>query len=191
MNTATNKSTVLVTGASSGLGFGIAEAFVNRGANVVLNARNEGKLHDAAKRLGAPDRTAVVVGDVGRKETGQKMVELAVDRFGRVDVLVNNGGHFYAKAFTDYTEEDLDGFLTVHLKGTYFASQAAARRSGACACGRCARNKASVGADRHVIVVSCLVGLAARLRFREGHGGPQGARNGRPVRCISRGGGGI
>ena len=128
MKTATNKPTVLVTGASSGLGFGIAEAFVNRGANVVLNARNEGKLHDAAKRLGAPDRTAVVVGDVGHKETGQKMVDLAVGSFGRVDVLVNNGGHFYPKAFTDYTEEDLDGFLTVHLKGTYFASQAAARQ---------------------------------------------------------------
>lgn len=128
MNTGADNQTVLVTGASSGLGFGVAEAFASRGANVVLNARNESKLQDAAKRLGAPDRTAVVVGDVGQRETGQKMVDVAVERFGRVDVLVNNAGHFYPKAFADYTEEDLDGFLTVHLKGTYFASQAAARQ---------------------------------------------------------------
>ena len=106
MNTGADNQTVLVTGASSGLGFGVAEAFASRGANVVLNARNEGKLHDAAKRLGAPDRTVVVVGNVGHKETGQKMVDVAVERFGRVDVLVNNAGHFYPKAFTDYTEED-------------------------------------------------------------------------------------
>ncbi len=64
MNTGADNKIVLVTGASSGLGLGVAEAFASRGANVVLNARNEGKLHDAAKHLGAPDRTPVVVGDI-------------------------------------------------------------------------------------------------------------------------------
>ncbi len=107
---------------------GVAEAYVSRGANVVLNARNEGKLHEAAKRLGAPDRIAVVAGDIGLQETGQRLVDVAVEKFGRVDVLLNNGGHFFPKPFADYTAEDLDGFLTTHLKGTYFASQAAAKK---------------------------------------------------------------
>ena len=55
-------------------------------------------------------------------------MDAAVKRFRRVDVLVNNAGHFYAKPYTDYTEEDLDGFLLSHLKGTYFSSQAAAKQ---------------------------------------------------------------
>ena len=56
------------------------------------------------------------------------MVNVAVERFGRLDVLVNNGGHFYPKAFTEYSEEDLDLFLAVPLKGGYFRSRAAAKQ---------------------------------------------------------------
>ena len=125
MTKAAHNKTVLITGASSGIGLGLAEAFLARGDNVVLNARNEQKLTRAAERLGHPDRVAVVVGDVADRDTGKRTVAAALERFGSVDVLVNNGGHFYAKAFTDYTEDDIDGFLGVHLKGAYFASQAA------------------------------------------------------------------
>ncbi len=128
MSRQAKNKTVVVTGASSGIGLGVAEAYANQGANVILNARDEGKLHEAAKGIGPSERVAVVAGDVALKETGDRMVGVAAERFGRVDVLVNNGGHFYPKAFTDYTEEDLDRFLAVHLKGTYFASQAAARQ---------------------------------------------------------------
>ncbi len=117
--------TVIVTGASSGLGLGIAKAFLERGANVVVNARNEDRLRTIAEDLGDPDRIVVVPGDVGLKETGEKLVDTAVKRFGRVDVLVNNAGHFYPKP---YTEEDLEGFLSAHLKGTYFTSQAATKQ---------------------------------------------------------------
>ncbi|MEE9213080.1 MAG: SDR family oxidoreductase [Phycisphaeraceae bacterium] len=123
-----NTQTVLITGASSGIGLGVAQAFIDQGANVVLNARNEAKLTGAAEKIGYADRVAVVPGDIGRIATGQKMVDVAVERFGRVDVLVNNAGHFFPKPFADYTEQDLDGFLTTHLKGMYFASQAAAKQ---------------------------------------------------------------
>ncbi len=129
MTTTTNGTpkTVLITGASSGIGLGLAEAYLSRGANVVLNARDEARLTRAAETLGHPDRIARVPGDVSDRATGQQIVATAVDRFGGVDVLVNSAGHFYAKSFYDYTEEDLDSFLNTHLKGTYLISQAAVR----------------------------------------------------------------
>ncbi len=129
MTTTTNgtRKTVLITGASSGIGLGLAEAYLSRGANVVLNARDEARLTRAAEKLGHPDRLAFVPGDVGDRATGQRIVATAVERFGGVDVLVNNAGHFFAKPFADYTEEDLDSFLDTHLKGAYLISQAAVR----------------------------------------------------------------
>ncbi len=120
--------TVLVTGSSSGIGLDIARGFLEKGFNVVLNARSEEKLSEAACVLGYENRTAVVAGDIGNKETGEKMVRSAVDRFGGVDVLVNNAGIFGLKPFLDNTEEDIDKFIHTNLKGTYFVSQAAVRQ---------------------------------------------------------------
>ncbi len=124
----TTRETVIVTGASSGLGLGIAQAYANRGAHLVLNGRNEAKLLAAAKELGGRDRIAVVVGDVASRETRDRLISVAVERFGRVDVIVNNGGHFFPKPFAEYSEEDIDRFLAVHLKGSYFTSQAAVKQ---------------------------------------------------------------
>ena len=121
----TNINTVLITGASSGIGLDVARGFLERGSNVVLNARNSEKLADAAQALGHEDRIALVPGDVGNRETGEKMVNTAVDRFGSVDVLVNNAGIFGMKPFLDNTEEDLDRYIHINLKGTYFVTQAA------------------------------------------------------------------
>ena len=123
----TNNKTAVVTGAGSGIGYAIADAFVRQGTNVVLNGRNEDKLTRAAAQLGHPDRLAIVAGDVTQPATADRIVEAAVDRFGRVDVLVNNAGTFHAKPFTDYSVEELDGFLG-YLRGTYVLSQAAVRQ---------------------------------------------------------------
>lgn len=125
MSATEQAKTVLVTGASSGIGLGVAEAYLASGANVVMNARDEARLSAAADKLGRPDRIAVVAGDVGNAETGRRMVDAALERFGRVDILVNNAGHFFPKPFAEYTEADVDGFLTAHLKGTFLTSQAA------------------------------------------------------------------
>ncbi len=122
-----NTKTVVITGASSGLGLAVAEAFISQGANVVLNGRNEEKLVKAAHGLVQPDRVATVAGDVTQPETADKIVGAAIERFGRVDVLVNNAGTFHTKPFTDYTVEELDGFLG-YLRGTYVLSQAAVRQ---------------------------------------------------------------
>lgn len=120
--------TALVTGSSSGIGFDIARGFLEKGFNVVLNARNEKKLSNAVRTLGNENRTAVVAGDIGNIETGEKMVRVAIDRFGGVDVLVNNAGIFGVKPFLENTEEDIDEFIHTNLKGTYFVSQAAVRQ---------------------------------------------------------------
>ncbi len=122
----TTKSAV-ITGASSGLGYSVAEAFIGQGANVVLNGRDEAKLVKAADRLNQPDRVATVTGDITQPETADKIVTAAVERFGRVDVLVNNAGTFHTKPFTEYTVEELDGFLG-YLRGTYVLSQEAVRQ---------------------------------------------------------------
>ena len=122
-----SNQTAVITGASSGIGLGLARAFLERGATVVMNGRNEANLVAAADNLGQPDRIAVVAGDVGDPATGRRVVEAAVERFGRVDVLVNNAGAIASKPLLDYSEDDLTGFLT-NLEGAFFTTQAAVRR---------------------------------------------------------------
>jgi len=124
----TQTTTVLITGASSGIGLDVARGFLEKGSNVVLNARNSEKLAAAAQALGKESRTALVPGDIGNQETGKKMVDVAVGQFGSVDVLVNNAGIFGLKPFLESTEEDLDQYIDINLKGTYFVTQAAVRQ---------------------------------------------------------------
>ena len=124
----TNINTILITGASSGMGLDIARGFLERGSNVVMNARNSEKLATAARALGDENKIAIVPGDIGNKETGEKMVKSAVERFGSADVLVNNAGIFGMKPFLESTEEDLDKYIHINLKGTYFVTQAVVRQ---------------------------------------------------------------
>ncbi|MFF3327019.1 SDR family NAD(P)-dependent oxidoreductase [Streptomyces sp. NPDC002889] len=121
-------TTAIVTGSSSGIGLDIARAFLDQGANVVLNGRDGDRLAKAAAGLGHPHRIAQVPGSIGAAETGEALVRAAVERFGGVDVLVNNAGTFASKPFTDVTEEELDGYLNGNLKGTYLTTQAVVRR---------------------------------------------------------------
>ncbi len=117
--------TVLITGASTGIGRAVARAFLDRGYNLVLNSRDPGRLEAAHESLGRPDNAVLVAGDVSDKAVGQQMVDAALEKFGRVDVLVNNAGVFSPKPFLDVEEADLDHFYAINLKGTYFTSQAA------------------------------------------------------------------
>ncbi len=117
--------TVLITGASTGIGFAVARAFLDRGSNLVLNSRDSGRLEAAYEALGRPVNALLVAGDVSDKAIGQRMVDAALEKFGRVDVLVNNAGVFSPKPFLDVEEADLDRYYAINLKGTYFTSQAA------------------------------------------------------------------
>ncbi|MET3913832.1 NAD(P)-dependent dehydrogenase (short-subunit alcohol dehydrogenase family) [Variovorax sp. OAS795] len=126
-DTLNTPATVVITGASSGIGLGLAQAYLERGFNVVANARTDERLAAAARQLGNPERFLGVAGDIGRRDTAQQLIDRAVERFGQVDVLVNNAGIFNAKPFVDYTEEELDHLVATNLKGFVYASQAAAR----------------------------------------------------------------
>ncbi len=117
--------TVLITGASTGIGFAVARASLDRGYNLVLNSRDPGRLEAAYESLGRPDNAVLVAGDVSDKNVGQRMVDAALEKFGRVDVLVNNAGVFSPKPFLEVEEADLDRYYAINLKGTYFTSQAA------------------------------------------------------------------
>ncbi|MGC2628085.1 MAG: SDR family NAD(P)-dependent oxidoreductase, partial [Candidatus Udaeobacter sp.] len=92
-------NTVIVTGASQGIGAGIVQAFLTRGYNVVATARNATK----SKQLPASDRLALLDGDIGQFETAQKVTALALERFGSIDAVVANAGIFIVKPFTEYT----------------------------------------------------------------------------------------
>lgn len=119
--------TIIVTGAGSGLGFAIAQAFHRQGADVVLTGRTEEKLRQAAARFGRSGRVAVVKGDVTQPAESERIVSMAVEHFGRLDVLVNNAGIFFTKPFTEYTVDDLDAFLG-YLRGTFVLTQAFVRQ---------------------------------------------------------------
>ena len=120
--------TIIVTGASTGIGKAIAGLFLENGYNVVINSANEENLRATFTELGHHDRLAMVAGDISNPDTGKLLVETAVNRFGAVDVLVNNAGIFEPKSFLEIDEKYLDRFLNINLKGTYFTAQAAIKQ---------------------------------------------------------------
>lgn len=116
--------TVIVTGASTGIGKAIAKLFLDKGFNVVMNASNEQNLKKTYQEFGNPTNALVVVGDVSERDTGIKLVRNALHKFGTVDILINNAGVFAPKPFLDVDEADIDRYYNINLKGTYFTTQA-------------------------------------------------------------------
>lgn len=117
--------TVIITGASSGIGLALAQGYLGRGYNVVGNARNVERLDQVALQLGCANNLVSVRGDIGVKETSETLFRRAIDAFGSVDVLVNNAGIFNAKPFASYTSEELDALLGTNLKGWFYTTQQA------------------------------------------------------------------
>ncbi|CAA9197794.1 SDR family NAD(P)-dependent oxidoreductase [Flavobacterium collinsii] len=118
------KQTIVVTGAASGIGKGIAKYFLDRGDNVVINSLLPSTLEDTFQELGAGKNLAMVAGDVSDKQTGEQLVHAALEKFGSLDVLINNAGIFDSKPFLEVDEAYLDKFLNTNFKGTYFTTQA-------------------------------------------------------------------
>jgi len=116
---ANTQKTAIITGASRGIGAGLVQAFLARGYRVVANSRNitkTGALPDSAT-------LALIDGEVGDPLTAARIVDAAVSRFGRIDVLVNNAGLFFSKPFTDYTLDDLRSLVSVNVEGFLFVTQ--------------------------------------------------------------------
>jgi NAD(P)-dependent dehydrogenase (short-subunit alcohol dehydrogenase family) len=116
----TQPKVAVITGASQGIGAGLVKGFLGRGYRVVANARSI-----------QPDASAdvlAVAGDITDPAVAVRVIGGAVERFGRVDTLVNNAGVFVAKPFTDYTEADFAHVLAINLAGFFHVSQRAVRQ---------------------------------------------------------------
>lgn len=115
----TQRKTVIVTGASQGIGAAVANLFLDRGYNVVANSRRISKKNE----LQRSDNIVLVDGDIALAATADELVATAVEQFGAVDALVNNAGIFFAKAFTDYTAEDFRALAATNLDGFLHLTQ--------------------------------------------------------------------
>jgi NAD(P)-dependent dehydrogenase (short-subunit alcohol dehydrogenase family) len=113
------RKTAIVTGASQGIGAGVAKAFVERGYNVVANSLRVTQSTEVAPS----DRVALVEGDIGDPVTAAKIVEVALLRFRSINVLVNNAGIFFTKPFTNYTAEDFKSLVSTNLGGFLYLTQ--------------------------------------------------------------------
>ncbi|MCC7476907.1 SDR family oxidoreductase [bacterium] len=116
----------LVTGAGSGIGRGIAEAFVREGASVALADWSEPGGKESLAQIEAAHGTAILVlGDVSHAQDAQRMVDACIERFGRIDILVNNAGILRSGALHETDEQTWDLVLDVNLKSVYLLSHAA------------------------------------------------------------------
>jgi NAD(P)-dependent dehydrogenase (short-subunit alcohol dehydrogenase family) len=115
--------TVIVTGASQGIGAAIVEAFLERGYSVVATSRSISKAgYSTSPSL------ALVDGDISHAETAEEVTKSAIEGFGSIDHLVNNAGIFVSKPFTEYTAEELRSFVSTNLDGFVFITQLAVRQ---------------------------------------------------------------
>lgn len=111
------KKTVIVTGASGGIGAGLVEAFLKENYKVVATSL------DVSRSLSASPGLILVDGDIGKQETAAKVVDTAIKNFGTVDALVTNAGIYYVKPFTDFTTEDFNTLVSVNLLGFIYITQ--------------------------------------------------------------------
>ena len=117
------KKTVIVTGASQGIGAAVVQAFLERGYNVVASSRNISKAGFASS-----PNLALVDGDIGQAATAEKMAQAAITKLGTIDHVVNNAGIFSAKPFTDYTIDEFRTFVNINLEGFIFITQLAVKQ---------------------------------------------------------------
>jgi NAD(P)-dependent dehydrogenase (short-subunit alcohol dehydrogenase family) len=126
--------TAIVTGGSLGIGRAIAERLASEGARVLITGRNAERLEQAARQIDGD--VICVPGDMGDPETPQKIATRALERWGQIDVLINNAGLTDQESFLAQTREDWDYVIAVVLTGPYFLAQKCAQamvkqRSGA------------------------------------------------------------
>ncbi len=119
-----NRKTVIVTGASQGIGAAVSNLFLERGYNVVATSRRISQKND----LQRSDNFALVDGDIAHAATAEKIVATAIKRFGSVDALVNNAGIFFTKPFTDYTIDDFRRLSATNLDGFIHVTQQAIKQ---------------------------------------------------------------
>jgi NAD(P)-dependent dehydrogenase (short-subunit alcohol dehydrogenase family) len=118
-----SRKTVVVTGASQGIGAAVVQAFLDRGYNVVATSRSVSKAGFAPS-----PNLALVDGDIGLAATAETVAQTAIAKFGSIDHVVNNAGIFAVKPFTDYTADDFQKFVHTNLDGFIFITQLAVKQ---------------------------------------------------------------
>lgn len=111
------KKTVVITGASQGIGAALVQEFLKRDYNIVASARSIEITDDPSIQ--------VVRGDIADSQTADRIFEAAMERFGRVDTVINNAGQFLSKPFTEYSPADFNQLVAVNLAGFFHVSQRA------------------------------------------------------------------
>jgi NAD(P)-dependent dehydrogenase (short-subunit alcohol dehydrogenase family) len=113
----TSTRVAVITGASQGIGAGLVQGYRKLGYAVVANSRTIGESDDPM--------VYAVAGDISTPGVGQRVIDAAMRRFGRVDTVVNNAGIFIPKPFTSYTDADFDAITGVNVRGFFEVTRAA------------------------------------------------------------------
>jgi NAD(P)-dependent dehydrogenase (short-subunit alcohol dehydrogenase family) len=113
----TSSKVVVITGASQGIGAGLVNGFRERGYQVVATSRSI--------KESADPQVLTIAGDIADPQTAERVIRAAIERFGRVDTLVNNAGIFVAKPFTAYSREDYAQVVATNMSGFFHISQLA------------------------------------------------------------------
>jgi 3-oxoacyl-[acyl-carrier protein] reductase len=117
----------LVTGGSKGIGYACAERLLADGFEVAICARNADEVSAAAGRLGGAGKVCGLRSDVGSVDDCAALVPAVLDRFGRIDTLVNNAGVYSPVPFLDFTADKWDALMDINVRGPVLLSVAAAR----------------------------------------------------------------
>ncbi|WP_406424253.1 SDR family oxidoreductase [Streptomyces sp. NBC_00873] len=161
----------VITGASQGIGAGLVAAYRELGYAVVATSRRIPESQDP--------EILTVQGDIADRATAERVIAAAVERFGRVDTLVNNAGIFVAKPFTDYTEDDYNAVRGVNLDGFFRITQLAVERMLEHGGGHIVQITSSLGDQPDSCVTSVLASLTK--------GGLQSATKALAIEYATRG----
>jgi NADP-dependent 3-hydroxy acid dehydrogenase YdfG len=112
---------VVITGASGGIGASVAELIASKGASVVLVARREDALKEVAQRCG-PGSLAIVA-DMTKRDEVKRVVRESIDRFGHIDIWMNNVGQGISRVPSELTDDDIDEIIRVNVKSAIYGMQ--------------------------------------------------------------------
>ena len=115
----TNTRVAIITGAGSGIGFATAKLLFKSGYSIVGVGRDQGKLQRLEKELGNKDRVATLAADVTAEDAPKRIVDLALQRFGHIDCLINNAGVGSPKPVHEATDADFDYFVNLMLRAPF------------------------------------------------------------------------
>jgi NAD(P)-dependent dehydrogenase (short-subunit alcohol dehydrogenase family) len=150
--------TVIITGASQGIGAAVVETFLARGYYVVATSRDLTK----SGAIASSEKLALVEGDIGKSATAEKIFETATSLFKSIDALVNNAGIFIAKPFLDYTSEDFKALASTNLEGFIYLTQLAIKQMLAQKTGGSIVNITASLADHPIAGVNASVAMIAK-----------------------------